>query len=355
MLAVAMSAPGSRIAVAVVVLTALICVVVVAGDGPIGGGGAALPSRTPRRLADLREVGVITDDFPVPGALPPEVFPAEEWGISPPGPPAWLPWALVGLVLLWLGVRLARQPATWRIQRPRTAPEAAPPEDDAHVARRAVDAALEPLREPADPRAAVIEAYARMEHVLSGRELGRRASEAPREYLRRVLAERGAPEASLTTLTELFEEARFSRHPITEAAARYAERELEAARLALQLNPHWHLSLASLWCHTGAMDLTTYVERLRSELGVTETGGEAAVRLMLLDALSAAADEITREIAPATVEVRLRGGEPEFVVTPVPADEPAPEVAPPEGDDDGAHQPAPPGAAEGRRRAGRDP
>ena len=80
------------------------------------------------------------------------------------------------------------------------------------------------------------------------------------------------------------------------------------------------------------MDLTTYVERLRSELGVTEAGAEAAVRLMLLDALSAAADEITREIAPATVDVRLRGGEPEFVVTPVPADEPPPEVAPPEGE-----------------------
>jgi hypothetical protein len=71
------------------------------------------------------------------------------------------------------------------------------------------------------------------------------------------------------------------------------------------------------------MDLTTYVERLRDE------AGEATVRLMLLDALSAAADEITRELAPATVEVRLRGGEPEFVVTPVPADEPAPEMAPP--------------------------
>ena len=44
---------------------------------------------------------------------------------------------------------------------------------------------------------------------------------------------------------------------------------------------------------------------------------------MLLDALSAAADEITRELAPGSVEVRLRGGEPEFVVTPAPADEPA--------------------------------
>ena len=80
------------------------------------------------------------------------------------------------------------------------------------------------------------------------------------------------------------------------------------------------------------MDLTTYVERLRSELGVAELNAEAAVRLMLLEALSAAADEITREIAPATVELRLRGGEPEFVVTPVPADEPVPDVVPPEGE-----------------------
>jgi hypothetical protein len=78
------------------------------------------------------------------------------------------------------------------------------------------------------------------------------------------------------------------------------------------------------------MDLTTYVERLRSELGVT--GGEAVVRLTLLETLSAAADEITREIAPGAVEVRLRGGEPEFVVTPAPTDEPEP-PAPLESDD----------------------
>ena len=86
------------------------------------------------------------------------------------------------------------------------------------------------------------------------------------------------------------------------------------------------------------MDLTPYVENLRRELAVAaEAGGddaralaerlaaplESAVRLMLLDALSAAADDITRELAPGSVELRLRGGEPEFVVTPAPADEPA--------------------------------
>jgi hypothetical protein len=87
------------------------------------------------------------------------------------------------------------------------------------------------------------------------------------------------------------------------------------------------------------MDLTQYVENLRRELAVAAGAGgedaralaerltaplEPAVRLMLLDALSAAADEITRELAPGSVELRLRGGEPDFVVTPAPADEPAP-------------------------------
>jgi hypothetical protein len=93
------------------------------------------------------------------------------------------------------------------------------------------------------------------------------------------------------------------------------------------------------------MNLTQHVENLRRELAVAADAGgedaralaerltaplESAVRLMLLDALSAAADEITRELAPGSVELRLRAGEPDFVVTPAPADEPArDEPAPP--------------------------
>jgi hypothetical protein len=37
-----------------------------------------------------------------------------------------------------------------------------------------------------------------------------------------------------------------------------------------------------------------------------------------LEALSVAASEITRELAPGSVDVRLRGRDPEFVVTPPP-------------------------------------
>jgi len=63
------------------------------------------------------------------------------------------------------------------------------------------------------------------------------------------------------------------------------------------------------------MNLTTYIERLQEQLG------DSATRLVLLEALSAAADEITRELAPGSVEVRLRGVEPEFVVDPPPSEE----------------------------------
>jgi hypothetical protein len=82
------------------------------------------------------------------------------------------------------------------------------------------------------------------------------------------------------------------------------------------------------------MELTQYVESLRRELTTAaEVGGEdaralagrllpsldAAVRLTLLEALSAAAEEISAELAPGAVDVRLRGGTAGFVVTPPPA------------------------------------
>ncbi|MFI2780668.1 hypothetical protein [Streptomyces sp. ALB3] len=78
------------------------------------------------------------------------------------------------------------------------------------------------------------------------------------------------------------------------------------------------------------MDLTPYVETLRRELTVAaEAGGEearelaerltapleSATRLTLLNVLSAAMDEITRELAPGSVDVRLRGLDPDFLVT----------------------------------------
>jgi hypothetical protein len=83
------------------------------------------------------------------------------------------------------------------------------------------------------------------------------------------------------------------------------------------------------------MDLSSRVEGLRRELAaLAEAGGgeqaralverltgslEPAIRLTLLDALSAAVEDISRDLAPGSVELRLRGREPAFVVTPPPA------------------------------------
>ncbi|GAA1752999.1 MULTISPECIES: histidine kinase [Streptomonospora] len=78
------------------------------------------------------------------------------------------------------------------------------------------------------------------------------------------------------------------------------------------------------------MDLMPYVDTLRRQLvAAAEAGGEdtraiaerltaalePAARLALMDALSDAADEITRDFAPGSVEVRLRGGQTDFIVT----------------------------------------
>ncbi|WP_406198838.1 hypothetical protein OH807_15405 [Kitasatospora sp. NBC_01560] len=84
------------------------------------------------------------------------------------------------------------------------------------------------------------------------------------------------------------------------------------------------------------MDLTPYVDNLRHELAVAAGAGgeearalaerltlplESAARLTLLNALSAAMGEVTRDLAPGSVDVRLRGLDPEFVVTAPPSSE----------------------------------
>jgi len=107
------------------------------------------------------------------------------------------------------------------------------------------------------------------------------------------------------------------------------------------------------------MDITPYVESLRHDLAAAaEAGGpeakataerlalalDPAVRLALMDALSQAAAEITSELPTGSVDVRLRGREPEFVVDvpTMPLQPPAPPQPPTppgaedteEGDDD---------------------
>lgn len=95
------------------------------------------------------------------------------------------------------------------------------------------------------------------------------------------------------------------------------------------------------------MDLRPYVETIHAQLdAAADAGGEeagelarrlaapldSAILLALQDALAAAAEEITVELAPGSVELRIRGREPGFVVTP-----------PPEGASGGDDDDEPPG------------
>lgn len=84
------------------------------------------------------------------------------------------------------------------------------------------------------------------------------------------------------------------------------------------------------------MQVTNYVEELQRQLVAAAAAGgpetqqladrlaaalDAAARLAILEALSDAAAEITRELAPGSVDVRLRGRDVEFVVS-TPTSEP---------------------------------
>ncbi len=83
------------------------------------------------------------------------------------------------------------------------------------------------------------------------------------------------------------------------------------------------------------MDLRPYIDNIQRQLAIAAEGGgdearvvadrlivplDSIVRLTLQDVLALAAEEITLELAPGSVELRLRGRDPEFVVTAPPLD-----------------------------------
>ena len=89
------------------------------------------------------------------------------------------------------------------------------------------------------------------------------------------------------------------------------------------------------------MNIQPYVEEIHDQLLLAaEAAGDdarevaarlvapldSAIRLALQDVLSSAAEEITTELAPGRVELRLRGRDPEFVVTPPPSGAPVEET-----------------------------
>lgn len=153
-------------------------------------------------------------------------------GAGGPGHPAgpghvgahWLVWAAVAVCVAAAGALVAVR------RRRDRAPAAEPPRAGQSRIVAAVEASLADLGLDADPRRAVIRAYAAMEGALARHGLGRRPSEAPREYLARALsAARVSPGAS-ERLTGLFEVARYSQHPVAARARQEAADALAAVR-----------------------------------------------------------------------------------------------------------------------------
>jgi hypothetical protein len=142
---------------------------------------------------------------------------------TPPAP-EWTTTVVVSSVLaLGAGSAVAWRVARRRLRRPSLA----------ETISDVLDQTLDDLREERDPRRAIILAYARMEAVLERSGVPRRESEAPLEYVARILLELDVTEAPVRALTDLFERAKFSRHAIDAPMKERAIDALETIRAEL--------------------------------------------------------------------------------------------------------------------------
>ncbi|HET7743137.1 MAG TPA: DUF4129 domain-containing protein [Gaiellaceae bacterium] len=161
-------------------------------------------------------------------------------GTTPPNPGgtqyeprfAWLP---VTVILTLLGAAVL----AWYLssRRKRTARER--DEQVTETLASVLDDTLDDLRAEADPRRAVIAAYARLERALATQGLARRPAETPEELLGRVLGRLDVSGESIRRLTDLFERAKFSQHEVDDgmkeeaiAALQQVRDELRAAEAA---------------------------------------------------------------------------------------------------------------------------
>ena len=143
-------------------------------------------------------------------------------------------WLAAGIVL---ALTVSAGILVWRRMRPR--PRVARERQEAISAAltEVVDDTLDELRSDADPRRAVIRAYARFEAVLAEYGAARNPAETPYEYLSRVLVEVRVGAAAAARLTDLFEMAKFSPHAVSEAMKADAIDALLQVRSQLGADP----------------------------------------------------------------------------------------------------------------------
>jgi Domain of unknown function (DUF4129) len=160
-------------------------------------------------------------ESPIP-TLPPEAETSYDPSVS------WLP--VVVVAILVLSAVLAYVVAERRANRGRRSGE-----DLAEQLAVVLDETLDDLRAEADPRRAIIAAYARLERVLAANGIARRASETADEYLARVLSNLELDSGAVERLTALFERAKFSQHDVDTAMKEEAIGALEQVRDELRL------------------------------------------------------------------------------------------------------------------------
>jgi hypothetical protein len=171
----------------------------------------------PLRLGGGEQEAAPASTLPVPPAPPPT-------GAMPR--PGLLPLLVTGLLVVAVAAVVGAQLLAERRRRGPPRPRTA------HLVELLGDT-LDDLEGEADPRRAVIAAWARMEAGLAGAGLPRRPAEAPFEYVARVLAAARVRRQSVHRLTDLFERAKFSRHPIDRATRDEALAALRAVRREL--------------------------------------------------------------------------------------------------------------------------
>ncbi len=156
--------------------------------------------------------------------------PPDPSGTTPPSA-GYEPEFTTAPVLIALGAALATLLAFWLAQRarrralpPRSRTQPAPTLDEV-LADTVDDLRLEP-----DPRRAVVAAYARLERALTAAGHPRLESDAPGEYLGRVLREAEVSPRAVSRLTALFAQAKFSQHDVGEEMRNEAIEALEEVR-----------------------------------------------------------------------------------------------------------------------------
>lgn len=167
-------------------------------------------------------------DFAFPGPTPIPTAPEQEAPAPYEPSVSWLPIAVVvGLVLAGIAAYVISERRAKRGRR----------SDEGLGEQLAVvlDETLDDLRAEADPRRAIIAAYARLERVLAANGIPRRTSETSDEYLPRVLHGLALDARAVERLTALFTRAKFSHHDVDAAMKEQAIDALEQVRDELRL------------------------------------------------------------------------------------------------------------------------